>query len=85
VRELAARNPITAQSNVVIDYITPGACKSDLFRDAMTRLQAILHAIAAILIARTTEAGSRTLVDAAKPDISPEAHGGFLMNCKVTP
>lgn len=30
---MAARSPINQDSNVIIDYVTPGACKSDLFRD----------------------------------------------------
>jgi len=37
------------------------------------------------IIARTTEVGSRTLVHAAKPDIEANAHGAFLMDCKVFP
>jgi len=37
------------------------------------------------IIARTTEAGSRTLVHAVKPDTGENTHGAFLMDCKVFP
>lgn len=30
---MAARSPLNKDSNVIIDYLTPGACKSDIFRD----------------------------------------------------
>lgn len=85
VRELAARSPLTPKSIVVIDYLTPGACQSDLFRDDMGWLRATIQSILVKIIARTTEVGSRTLVHAAKPDIEDQAHGAFLMDCKVFP
>lgn len=37
------------------------------------------------IVARTTEAGSRTLVHAAGPDVGVGTHGKFLMNCQVYP
>lgn len=48
-------------------------------------LRRAMMSVATFLIARTTEVGSRTLVHAAKPEIENEAHGAFLMNCKVAP
>lgn len=84
VRELAMKSSITADFNLVINDVTRGMCKSDLFRDDVSWLLASVRAALVFLIARTTEVGSRTLVDTAKPDITPEAHGRFLMNCSVT-
>ena len=34
------------------------------------------------MIARTSEVGGRTLVDAIRPDLGTEAHGAFLWDCK---
>ena len=33
--------------------------------------------------ARSTEVGGRTLVHAVSPDLEAEAHGKFLMDCKI--
>lgn len=41
--------------------------------------------IAIAIVARTTEVGSRTLVDAVKPEIEANTHGAFLMDCKIFP
>jgi hypothetical protein len=101
---MAARSPVTSDSNVIIDYLTPGACKSDIFRDdasckiAYIRnprsgrgwlmyigIQRLIMNIMISMIARTTEQGSRTIVHAASPDIGTDAHGAFLMDCKVFP
>ena len=82
-RSIAAKCPVSAKSNVVINYLTPGACKSDIFRDDIGWLQSFIQKIAVSLIARTTEVGSRALVHAVKPDVGEQAHGAFLMDCKV--
>lgn len=83
VRALAQLSPLSPQSNVIIDYLTPGACKTDIFRDDVGWFQRAMMKLAISLIARSTEVGSRTLVHAVVPDIGPEAHGAFLMDCKV--
>ncbi|ORY09689.1 hypothetical protein BCR34DRAFT_486925 [Clohesyomyces aquaticus] len=83
VRELAARSPIDADSNVVIDCLTPGACKSDIFRDEQGWFAAVIQSVMISLVARTTEVGSRALVHGVKPDIEDGAHGAFLMDCKI--
>jgi NAD(P)-dependent dehydrogenase (short-subunit alcohol dehydrogenase family) len=84
VRELAARSPLRSEEHkVIINYLTPGACDTDIFRDDMGWLRAAFQSIMVKLIARTTEQGSRTLVHAAKPDIGDDTHGAFLMDCKV--
>ncbi|CAO2654817.1 Nn.00g115500.m01.CDS01 [Neocucurbitaria sp. VM-36] len=83
VRELAARVPLSKESNVVITKMTPGACQSDLFRDDTGWLEATIQSILMKLVARTTEVGSRTLVHSVKPDLEGNAHGAFLMDCRV--
>lgn len=85
VRSIAAKSPISPKSNVIINYHTPGACSTDLFRDDVGWIQKALMATLVAIIARTTEAGSRTLVHAVKPDIGEDTHGAFLMDCKVFP
>jgi hypothetical protein len=83
IRELAARSPLGPDSNVVINLVTPGACVSDIFRDEKTMALTIIHWIMNHMIARTTEAGSRTLVHAARPGIPDNEHGAFLKDCTI--
>jgi hypothetical protein len=49
----------------------------------MSWLRGLFQSIALRVFARTTEVGSRTLVHSVNPALEPEAHGRFLMNCKV--
>lgn len=83
VQELAALSPLTSDSNVLITDVTPGACESDLFRDEKGALASFIHALMKKLIARTTEVGSRALVHAVTPELGDDAHGLFLMDCRV--
>ncbi|KAF2449999.1 retinol dehydrogenase 12 [Karstenula rhodostoma CBS 690.94] len=83
IQELAARSPLDAGAGVIISDVTPGACESDLFRDEQGWLQSIVQSILTKLVARTTEVGSRALVHAVNPELGPEAHGRFLMDCRV--
>lgn len=85
VRSIAARSPVSSDSNVIINYLTPGACKSDLFRDEASWISRMAMGAAVALVARTTEVGSRTYLDAARPDVSADTHGKFLMDCKIWP
>jgi hypothetical protein len=85
VRELAARSPLSPDSNVIINVMTPGACKSDLLRDeipAKAFVQAVLYFV---IGARSTAVGGGTLTDAVRPDLENEKHGAYLMDCKVFP
>ncbi len=84
-RTIAEQSPVSEQSNVIINYLTPGACHSDIFRDPVSLIQTQMMGAALALIARSTEVGSRALVDAVKPDIDVATHGAFLMDCKVFP
>ena len=84
-RSIAETCPVPERSNVVINYLTPGACKSDTFRDDIGWLQAFVQNIAIAMIARTTEVGSRPLVHVVMPDVGAQTHGTFLMDCKIAP
>lgn len=84
-RGLASLSPVSPESNVVINYLTPGACDTDLFKDPISWLVNGIKNILHSLVGRSAEVGSRTLVDAARPDIGKETHGAFLMNCIVAP
>lgn len=68
---------------MIIDYLTPGACKSDLFRDDQGFISRIIMAFAMQVFARTTEVGSRTLVHGVSPELDEDAHGAFIMDCKI--
>lgn len=82
-RHIAALNPVSDKSNVLVTVQTPGACKSDLFRNDTGLLKGLGMRVTVALLARTTETGARTLVHAVRPDLPAEAHGGFLMDCQV--
>jgi retinol dehydrogenase-12 len=58
--------------------VNPGLCHSGLARDAGSFRLTIMKA----LLARSTEAGSRTLVHAAVAGL--ESHGKYMSNCMVT-
>ncbi|MCJ1432314.1 hypothetical protein MMC27_001670 [Xylographa pallens] len=58
--------------------VNPGLCHSELARDGNMRTK-----ITKRLLARTTEQGSRTLVNSASA--GPETHGEYLDMCKVIP
>jgi retinol dehydrogenase 12 len=86
-RELASRSPPpsssttskgAAKGGVIINFLNPGLCHSELTRNGgwgMWLMKALL--------ARTTEAGSRTLVHAAVA--GEESHGQYLSDCRVAP
>lgn len=75
-RELAVRTRYHEDATVIINLVNPGLCQSELAREASW----IIHAAKAIF-ARTTEAGSRTLVYAAQA--GQETHGQYVSNCQV--
>lgn len=76
VRELAARTTANSKPDVIINYLNPGLCHSELGRDAGWGLY-----LMKLAIARTTEYGSRTLVHAAYA--GPESHGQYMSDCGV--
>lgn len=83
VRTIAAKQPVGPQSNIFVNCVTPGACKSEIFRDDLGWFQAMMMSFAVATIARTTEVGARTLVHGVDPNLGAQAHGQFLMDCKI--
>ena len=79
VREFARRLSESG-SEVVMNIVNPGLCKTDLSRNAGPLLQILFAAIKA-LIARTAEMGSRTLLQATFT--SPESYGKYLSACQI--
>ena len=75
-RELATRAKQSGKSNVIINYLNPGLCHSDLGRDSGWFLYFMK-----LVLARTTEHGSRSLVYAANG--GEETNGQFLSDCKI--
>ncbi|GAB7338137.1 hypothetical protein MBLNU457_4492t1 [Dothideomycetes sp. NU457] len=75
-RELARLRPV--ERGVVINYLTPGWCKSELSREQDTM---VVRAVTSVM-ARSTEVGSRTLVHGATA--GEETHGQFLMDSQIT-
>jgi retinol dehydrogenase-12 len=63
---------------VVINYVTPGLCDSDFFRDQPRISSAIIKTL---FWARTTETGARCFVHASQA--GKESHGKFLMDAKI--
>ena len=81
-RELASLH--TASENrphIIINYVTPGLCHSDLTREAPRSMTWFLACLK-FVFARTAEVGSRTLVHAANG--GEETHGQYLNTCRVT-
>jgi len=64
---------------VIINLVNPGLCHSELARDMGWGL-----ALMKLLIARTTEVGSRTLVSAAG-QIGEKSQGEYLSDCAIAP
>lgn len=75
-REMASQSQQNGKPSVIINYLNPGFCHSELTRDSGWGMR-----ILKFFLARTTEAGSRTLVVAA--DAGSESHGEYMSNCRV--
>lgn len=72
-RELAKHSRESGKPFVVINYLNPGLCHSQLGRESGIGLS-----ILKFFLARTTEVGSRTLVAAATA--GAESHGQYQSN-----
>lgn len=77
-RELAAR--LGPDSPVLVNSLNPGLCKSELFRHCPFPLSILLR-VGLMILGRTTEMGSRTLVAAAAA--GRDVHGKYMDCCKV--
>lgn len=73
IRQIA---PTMESSNVILNYLNPGLCHSELGRDAGWGLYFVK-----LLLARSTEVGSRTLVAATVA--GEESHGKYMHDGKV--
>ncbi|KAF2180090.1 NAD(P)-binding protein [Zopfia rhizophila CBS 207.26] len=78
-RQLSTLLPV-ADTNVVINYLSPGLCKTGLTRHASLKMRIQVGAANALL-GRTAEMGNRTLLHAVSA--GPETHGNLLDDCKV--
>ena len=77
-RELAERIANSSKPFVIVNFLNPGLCHSELGREGGWFLT-----ILKFFLARTTEVGSRTLVSAIEG--GEATHGQYLSNCQVTP
>ena len=77
VKEIAKKHPDTKEPDVVINFVNPGMCKSELSREAGWGMT-----IMKLLLARTTEQGSRTEIHGAI-GAGVESHGQYLDCCRV--
>lgn len=67
------------KSAVTLNILNPGLCYSELSREAGFTFRIMQ----ALFGARSTEVGSRTLVNGA--GARPDSHGKYLSNCQVEP
>ena len=80
VRDLAAKTNASAESNgPQINCVNPGWCKTEPFRHE----DEFGSRLALILMGRTGEEGSRTLVHTSSA--GNVTHGRYLSECKVKP
>lgn len=77
VRELAERSKDSKEPLVIFNTPNPSFCKSELRRD----LNSPAFKMYQNLLARSSEEGSRTLVDGLVA--GPDSHGQYLTNCHV--
>jgi len=79
VRQLASLLPMS-KSGVVINIVSPGLCYSDLDRNA-SFIPKLAMATMRKLLARTSEEGSRNLLQAVFA--GPDSHGKFSSECQI--
>lgn len=68
------------QDSVIVNYVNPGWCHTELFR---TDDGGIGGRVGLRLIGRTSEEGSRTLVNAITQGV--DSHGRYLSECRIKP
>ena len=79
VRQYAALNPPSA-TGVIINYVNPGLCVTELVRNADEKTKKEIGDMRAAL-GRTAEVGSRTLLHGMVA--GEETHGSYLSECEV--
>lgn len=80
IRSLAPAMTASQKPSVILNTLTPGFCRSELLRQATFPLN-VASWVGKKLIARTTETGSRTLVEATRA--GEETHGVYMVDCEV--
>jgi retinol dehydrogenase-12 len=80
VRELAARISLSGENGVIVNCMTPGACHSQIHR-SFTGWKKLSMWIVKMLIARSAEAGSRTLI--AGIVALEDSHGQYMADCQI--
>jgi len=70
-----------ASEQVIVNTNSPGFCKTSLSREA-TGLMFVMFFLMKLLVGRSAEAGSRTLL--ASASAGPETHGKYISDCVVT-
>ena len=72
-----------SQPQVVLNFVEPGPCRSELLRDGAGTwyVTAVLRALRP-LVFRTPEMGARTYIHAAAA--GPASHGRYLEDCKLS-
>ena len=70
----------TSETGVTINYMSPGLCVTELSRNAGFVVW-LMIAIMRLLLGRTAEQGSRTLLHAAVA--GKESHGKFVSDCEI--
>jgi len=79
VRELASILPVS-DTGVVINVLSPGLCSTELDRNGTFR-ERLPVLIGRIMMGRTAEAGSRTLLHAAVA--GTQSHGAYVSDCQI--
>jgi len=79
VRCLASLVPVS-RTEVVVNLVCPGFCKTDLIRNGKPAVREYLTNLHQ-QFGRTAEDGSRPLLHAAVA--GKESHGCFLQSCKI--
>jgi NAD(P)-dependent dehydrogenase (short-subunit alcohol dehydrogenase family) len=82
MRALSERLDQSDKPPVTVNALTPGLCRTSLLRESSPMAQIIAGAIK-LVVARSAEMGSRTLVHAA--EAPSDSHGKYLRNCEITP
>ncbi|KXT06481.1 hypothetical protein AC578_6033 [Pseudocercospora eumusae] len=77
IREIVKENPRLGEQ-LTLNFVNPGWCHSELAREFSNPIIKFIQ----LILCRTTEVGSRTLVDAGLR--GQESHGKYLSNCQVS-
>ncbi|KAK8108350.1 short-chain dehydrogenase reductase family [Apiospora sp. TS-2023a] len=80
VRGLAELHPASSGYPVTINLANPGFCESGLSRDAQG-MMAVMFGAMKLVLARTTEQGSRTIFHAATQ--GADTHGQYVDDCRI--